>query len=59
VRLEEDGPDSNRLHQSWVAESKQLTRVVLHAQVLSLKFDPSGKFCATAGHDKDILLWEV
>jgi WD40 repeat protein len=59
VRLQEDGSDSTRLHQCWFAESKQLTRVGVHAQVLSLKFDPSGKFCATAGHDKDILLWEV
>lgn len=30
-----------------------------HGQVLSFKFDPSGKYCASAGHDKDIFLWEV
>jgi len=28
-------------------------------EVLSFQFDPSGKFCASAGHDKDIFLWEV
>lgn len=27
--------------------------------MLSFKFDPSGKYCASAGHDKDIFLWEV
>jgi Prp8 binding protein len=28
-------------------------------QVLTFRFDPSGKHCASAGHDKDIFLWEV
>jgi len=28
-------------------------------EVLSFQFDPSGKNCASAGHDKDIFLWEV
>mmetsp|Transcript_9271 Transcript_9271/g.17982 ORF Transcript_9271/g.17982 Transcript_9271/m.17982 type:complete len:345 (+) Transcript_9271:38-1072(+) len=28
-------------------------------EVLSFQFDPAGKHCASAGHDKDIFLWEV
>eukprot|EP00961_Rhodomonas_salina_P063521 853607-Rhodomonas_salina.1 len=28
-------------------------------EVLTFRFDPSGKFCASGSHDKDIFLWEV
>eukprot|EP00281_Chroomonas_sp_CCMP1168_P030572 CAMPEP_0206240236 /NCGR_PEP_ID=MMETSP0047_2-20121206/15829_1 /ASSEMBLY_ACC=CAM_ASM_000192 /TAXON_ID=195065 /ORGANISM="Chroomonas mesostigmatica_cf, Strain CCMP1168" /LENGTH=432 /DNA_ID=CAMNT_0053665001 /DNA_START=12 /DNA_END=1308 /DNA_ORIENTATION=- len=28
-------------------------------EVLTFRFDPSGQHCASAGHDKDIFLWEV
>ncbi|EKX45555.1 hypothetical protein GUITHDRAFT_108428 [Guillardia theta CCMP2712] len=28
-------------------------------EVLTVRFDPTGKYLASAGHDKDIFLWEV
>mmetsp|Transcript_19580 Transcript_19580/g.30672 ORF Transcript_19580/g.30672 Transcript_19580/m.30672 type:complete len:338 (-) Transcript_19580:138-1151(-) len=28
-------------------------------EILTTRFDPTGRLCASAGHDKDIFLWEV